>query len=123
MSRWFRGPLWRGVPARIDRFDAARTVFGSGLHGAPWGSGQGERSQTSVDVLRLRTPMNTLFLGPPNGRGLASLRPLTGLGRPYEPSADCGPCGAWIGGRDPSQMNALRTFLGRAILSPERPAR
>ncbi|WP_419728009.1 hypothetical protein [Lichenicola sp.] len=72
------------------------------------------RSQTPVDVLTLRSPMTTLFLGPLDDRGLASVRPLTVLARPHEGPADMQARAAmgWVE-RDPSQMNALRTYLAR----------
>lgn len=67
-----------------------------------------------ADVLTLRTPMTTLFLGPLDDRGLASLRPLTVLGGHLQQAADMQARAAlgWVS-RDAGQMNALRGYLAR----------
>ncbi|NPD68585.1 hypothetical protein HN018_01740 [Lichenicola cladoniae] len=72
------------------------------------------QAQMPADVLTLRTPMTTLFLGPLDDRGLASLRTLTVLGGHFEQAADMQARAAlgWVS-RDAGQMNALRGYLAR----------
>lgn len=72
------------------------------------------QAQMPADVLTLRTPLTTLFLGPLDDRGLASLRRLTVLEGHFERPADMQARAAlgWVA-RDVGQMSALRSYLAR----------